>query len=86
MTIYVYKVGYVEPDPPVKSVLTPAQREAVKTKMQERVDNKGKVPIKELIDLATAHALSLGKHIHDSVFKEIALEIRAENGTPEVSE
>jgi hypothetical protein len=54
--------------------------------MQERVDNKGKVRIKELIDLATAHALSLGKHIHDSVFKEIALEIRAENGTPEVSE
>ena len=86
MTIYVYKEDYEEPEEPVKAVLTPAQRTVVKTKMQQRVDSRGKVPIRELVLLASEHSFSLGLHFPKSVFIEIALEIRTENGVPEVPE
>lgn len=78
--IYILPEKYVEPDAPAKVELTTQQRTALKTKMQTYLNNKG-VPasLKELVEDAHAYVLAqTGKHIHDSVFKEVALEIQNE--------
>jgi hypothetical protein len=76
----IYPENWEEPAVASAVTLTAPQRVALKTKMKEYLNNKG-VPIqlKELCDIAHDYVLDqVGKHIHDSVFKEVALEIQEE--------
>lgn len=78
--IYVYPENWVEPAPPLKIVLSDAQRLAVKNKMKEYINLKDKpILIKDLAEVAQKFILkNYNVHIQDQVLAEIAIEIQNE--------
>jgi len=86
MRLYVYPENYVKPEDLVKPVLSSQQRLAVKNRMKQYLnsDQSRKLAVKALVTTAQNYILeNYGLHIHDSVLKEIALEIRQEYGVPD---
>jgi hypothetical protein len=82
--ILIYPEDYVPPDPPDPVVLTVGQRAALKTRMQNYINNQGvPIPIKTLIDDCQQWLISTyNKHVAESDIRDIALEIRSEWGAP----
>lgn len=80
----IYPENYVTPEPVAKIKLTAGQRATLKTKMKAYLTAKGEpVESKELIEDAHAYVLEqTGKHIHSSVYEEVALEILEEWPAP----
>jgi len=78
--MYILPENYVAPEPSAPFVPSAGQRAALKNKMKQYINNKGvPVSLQELIKTAVAFVIeNHGVHLHDSLVKEIALEIQEE--------
>jgi hypothetical protein len=82
---WIYPENYVPPTPPTPYVLTEPQRAAVKTQMQNYINNHG-VPIWSVDLIITGQVYILNnynKTVSYAQLDEIASEILAEWGGPE---
>ena len=83
MTTFVYPENYVPPAVPSPVVLTAAQRNWIKGRIQAYITANGKTAVGKMVHLAHDRAISqYKKHIHTDVLREIVLEIRDEWGYP----